>query len=70
MSYEEILAKIEATRLRMEVRKKDYSDASSSLEILENKINEAKKSIMKFNEIQKEPIQDMDDFMNSYNSKL
>ena len=32
--------------------------------------DEAKKSIMKFNEIQKESIQDMDDFMNSYNAKL
>jgi hypothetical protein len=32
--------------------------------------DEAKESIMKFNEIQKESIQDMDDFMNSYNSKL
>ena len=32
--------------------------------------DEAKKSIMRFNEIQKESIQDMDDFMNSYNSKL
>ena len=45
MPYEEILAKLKATRSRMEVRKKDYSDANSSLEVLENNINEAKKSI-------------------------
>ncbi len=45
MSYEKILAKIESTRLRMGLHKKSYSDVTSSLEILENKISEAQKSI-------------------------
>ena len=44
-SYAEILSRLQNARSTMVVRKKDFTDASNSVEVLENKIEEAKKAI-------------------------
>ena len=44
-SYAEILSRIQNARSMMVVRKKDFTDATNSVEVLENKIEEAKEAI-------------------------
>ena len=44
-TYAEILSRIQNARSTMVNRKKDFTEASNSVEVLENKIEEAKKAI-------------------------
>ena len=44
-SYDEILSRIQNARSMVVNRKKDFTEASNSVEVLENKIEEAKEAI-------------------------